>query len=465
MSEAEPVPARGNEVEPDSTWELSRRIVAMSWPNVAYAVLDQVLALVTLALVGVLGNAAPGAVGLSGRIMVLVGTFAFALSAGAMPFIGQAFGAKDLAKVRHIAAQTLRGMIVLGLALTPVLYAVARPAMHWSGAGREVENLGTEFMHAMALGQVFLFVNFTLVALFRAVGQVKTPLALVVGINVLNVPLTYLLMVGYPPLMIPALGIAGAAWGTIVSRALGAFVGWLIWERRTRAYPPPAGAAVDVGLLRQILKVGLPFSGMSLARMGAALLFASIFAGLGDVTLGAAMLANQIRFTLILPALMIQTALMTLVSHSLGAGHFERARRYTWQTQLWGGLLMGVVTVLLIVFARPVVLALCALNPQAGDRAEMVAETIPMVRVALIGVFFATASIIFTGALSGGGDTVYPFIFTVISEWVVMLPCAWLLRRYATDHTSIWWAGVISPAALVLLYYWRFRQGRWLRRL
>jgi putative MATE family efflux protein len=462
VSEAEPVPTRGNGTEPDSTWELSRRIFAMSWPNIVYAVLDQMLFLVTIWLVARLGEAAIGAVGLSFRIMILVATFSFALSAGAMPFIGQAFGARDLGQVRHLASQTLRGMVAIGLVLSPVLYLVARPALRWSGAAGEVETLGVTYMQAMAMGQVFMFLNFTVVALFRAVGQVRTPLVLVVGMNLLNVPLTWVLMVGWEPL-IPALGIAGAAWGSIVSRALGAGVGWLIWERRTGRYPRVASGLFDWPVLRRILGVGLPFTGMSLARMGAALVFVVIFARLGTVTLAAATLANQVRFMLIMPALMIQTALMTLVSHSLGAGHFDRARRYAWQTQLWGGLLMGAVTVLLIVLARPVAEALCALRPL--DEPDLVEQTLAMMRIALYGVFLSTAAIIFAGALNGGGDVVYPFVFTVVSEWVVMLPCALLIRGHTDNPTLIWWAGVLSPAVLVVLYYWRFRQGRWLRRL
>ncbi len=448
---------------PDDTWTLSRRIFAMAWPNILYAVLDRGIVLVDAWLVGRVGSAAVGAVGLSSRVMILVAVISMALSVGATPFIGQAFGAKDFARVRHTAVQTLRAMVAVGLILSPVLYLIARPSLRALQATGIIENYGTAYLETMALGLTFLFLNFCLLAFFRAAGQVKTPLLLMVLMNAANIPISWLLIRGWEPYF-PSLGVRGAAWGTIISRAFGAALGLIIWLHRTRHYERVKRAFLDWPLLRQVLGVGLPVAGTGLVRMGAAMVFFALFAGLGELPLAAASIASSVQMMLIMPALMIRTALQTLVSHSLGAGRFEQARRYTWQTQLWGGLLMGSVTLALMIFAGPVVVLICSRNPEETEALREL--TVAMLRISLFGCFFSTCAIIFGGALIGGGDVRWPFVFTVISQWLVMLPGAFAIR-YLTQLPApyIWWACVLSPAVLVVMSYWRFRQGKWQKQL
>ena len=84
----------------------------MSWPNLLYAVFDQGIRLVDLWLVGHLEADAIAAVGLSHRIMILIAVVSMAISAGATPIVGQAFGAGRYARVRHAASQAVRSMLL-----------------------------------------------------------------------------------------------------------------------------------------------------------------------------------------------------------------------------------------------------------------------------------------------------------------------------------------------------------------
>ena len=245
---------------------LGRRVFAMAWPNLLYAFSDQGIRLIDMWLVGHVGAHAIGGLGLSHRVMILVAVAAMGVAAGAAPIIGQAAGAGDGARVRHTAAQMLRCMLLVGLGAGVVLRLIARPLLGSMRAAPAPVQAATEYLDVISLGIVFLFLNFAFVSLFRALGQVRTPLVLVLLMNLLNLCLSYPLVVGWGAF--DGLGVEGAAWGTIASRALGVGLAWVIWRRRRAALPAPTHRAFfDLAVLRQSLAIGLPISGMGFLRM------------------------------------------------------------------------------------------------------------------------------------------------------------------------------------------------------
>ncbi len=448
---------------PDDFWSLGRRIFAMAWPNVLYAFLDQGMGLIDLWLVGTIGADAIAAVGLARRLLIMVAVISMAIAMGATPIVGQAFGADRKARVRQTASQAIRAMFVLGLLLSPLLHVVAGPGLELLKANKQILPLGCEYLQIMALGLLCLFINFTMLGLFRALGQVKTPLALMAGMNVMNVIISYALINGVDGVIAPQ-GVAGAAWGTIISRGIGAVTGWVIWQWRTAQFGRTPAGILDWPILKEILRIGVPMGAVSLVRMTATAIFFRIFAAIPGPALAATALATQTRMMLIMPALMIRVALQTLVSHCLGQGKFGEAERLTWHMQLWGGLLMGSITIVLMIFARPVMMFLCSFGKTVDQ--DLLEMGVLMLRISLCGQFFATAAIIFGGALIGGGDTTPTFLFTFIAEWLIMLPTALFFRDVLQlNPAHIWWAMMCSSGAILIMYFIRFRQGKWQRQL
>lgn len=446
---------------------IGRRIVAMAWPTVVYSLLDSLMRVVDLILVGKLGKAAIAGVGLSQFVLFIVAILAMAVTSGATPIVSQAWGARDLDRVARLARQAIIVVCVIGGFGAVFYYLMARPAMAGFGAEPDIVPYAVAYMEALAWGIPFLFINVTMVALFRGIGQVRTPMVLAIIANILNAGLTWLLIGGIEG-VIPPLGVAGAAIGTVTSRAVTALMALWIWRNRLLA----AGAAPIPGLgwhfatLKPALPIGAAIGGMHLTRLGSQILFMVLVSHRGDtVQTAAANLVYQIRLTFIMMSLSINIALMTLVAHALGSGDVLTARRYTGRTVAGGLALIGSVAVLLIAFPGPLMDGMLALSGEPPDPA-LIASAVPMMRWAMLGQLFASAAIIASGALVAGGDTFLNFVFVLIAEWGFMAPIAYAIyRNQNIPLEHIWFSFLVSSVVMLVLTLVRYRQGKWMKRL
>ncbi|MFY4811165.1 MATE family efflux transporter [Haloarcula argentinensis] len=229
-----------------------------------------------------------------------------------------------------------------------------------------------------------------------------------------NVALNAVLIFGVGPF--PELGIAGAAWGTAIANTLAAviFLGLLLSGRYVVTLRP-GGTQFSVGLMREIVRVALPLSGMRLLQTFARFPFLFILGVLGTPTLAAYAIGRRVMLLALMPAWGYATAASTLVGQSLGAGDEGEATAYGWQTLRVALAVQLVAAVLLVVFARPIVALFGTAYPDLAAA---------FVRV--FGLLVAGFSISRTmrGSLRGAGDTRWPLYGTVLGGYCYRLPVA-----------------------------------------
>jgi putative MATE family efflux protein len=229
-----------------------------------------------------------------------------------------------------------------------------------------------------------------------------------------NVVLNAVLIFGLGP--VPALGVAGAAIGTAVANAIAAVVFFALLVAGDYAVGLNLGGRqLDIGLVAEILRVGLPLSGMRLAQTFARFPFLFVLGVLGTPSLAAYAIARRVMLLALMPAWGYATAASTLVGQHVGAGDGDLATAYGWQT-----LRIALATQLLI--AAGIVVAAQPLAVAFGT--DHVALTVSFIRV--FGVVVAGFSISRTmrGGLRGAGDTRWPLYATVAGSFLIRLPIA-----------------------------------------
>ena len=155
-------------------------------------------------------------------------------------------------------------------------------------------------------------------------------------------------------------------------------------------------------------------------------------------------------------ALAFQTASAALVGQALGRDDSQEAEALGRRSVRLLALLMGVISGILIVLADP----LAELFISAPEVAGLGAKVLRWFAVAQ---FFSALSIGTQGALMGAGDTLPAMRYTLISEWLLMLPLSYLLvvMDWVPDGLLAVWA--LAPALTLILMQRRFRSGRWKR--
>jgi putative MATE family efflux protein len=377
-----------------------RRLLALALPAIATLVADPLMGLVDTAVVGRLGAAELGAMGLALAVLTTLAWAANFLVFGTTSTVARAVGAGDLEAAGRRVSHAAQVAIVLGLAVAAVLLAVAPGLLRALGAVPELIEPGTTYLRIRAVGVPLLLLAYVGHGAFRGVSDTRTPLAIVVVANLVNAVLTVWFVFGL------GFGLAGAAWATVIAEAL---VVVAFAARRARIGLPLAGhGRPDWAQIRALGRVSRDL----FLRTGGLLL------GLLAVTAAAARIgavpaaAHQILFQvfLLISFLMdgFAIAAQAMVGTALGAGRVNEARAVARTVLVWGIGGGIVVTVLLL----------------AGSRvAPRVLTDDPAVLAAVAGVWWLAAAgqlvngpvFALDGVLMGAEDFAYLRTWTVVA--------------------------------------------------
>jgi putative MATE family efflux protein len=308
-----------------------RLLLGLSLPVLASFVLQSLYALADLFFVGFLGGPALAGVGISLNSFFLVLALSQTMGAGALALISQAYGRQDLEGVRTAFQQAFWMMIALGLALWGLGWTLAEAYVNFFTTDPEVRREGLAFFRVYAA--TFFLQTFLIGtgSCWRAIGSFLWP-TVMMGLNVLlNTALDPLLIFGLGP--VPALGVAGAAWATVIAQALASAVFfWLIlFERRNALLRVRWPFRLDFAVQGRILRIGLPSGAQFILTMaGLALTFRAVrpFGAEASAAVGVGFRVLQ---TALYPPLSVAAAAASLVGQNTGARIASRVR----QTLAW----------------------------------------------------------------------------------------------------------------------------------
>ncbi|MGC9326208.1 MAG: MATE family efflux transporter, partial [Candidatus Hinthialibacter sp.] len=162
-----------------------------------------------------------------------------------------------------------------------------------------------------------------------------------------------------------------------------------------------------------------------------------------------------IRTFVTMPAMAFQAATATLVGQSIGRQRIDQAESYGWTAIQFCSVLMAVVSVAMFLLSEQIMRVF-------SDAAGVIEAGHWALRFIALEQFCNSVSIIISGALTGAGDT-RPFLrYTIWTQWMLMLPLAYVLVYHTSwDVPGAWLAWGVAPILQVLLTFRRFVQGYW----
>lgn len=425
-----------------------------------FSALEASLGLADLLMVRSLGPEATAAVGVCRQVSFLVNSVALALASGVIAVVSQAVGGNRWDIVGQVLRQSALLVVIVALPVGAVGALGSGALLAVINADAPTIAHATPYLQVSFLGVVFAWAGVIGAAFFRSMGNALTPLKLAIAVACLNVPLNYLLIHGQGPL--PALGVEGAAIGTVGAQICGAIGYLLLLNRRMNSHPDMKGApgtyfAFDRQLVGRILRIGTPMALAGLVRNGSRLVFLMIIgAGAMGMTLHAAVgVGLQVRLVSVLPALAFQAANAALVGQAIGRGDFDEARRLGRLSVQMLAIIMLAVVAVIIIYAEPLARLLIA----DADVAQVAATVLRWFAVAQL---FSSLNITVQGALMGAGDTLPNLRYTAITQWLVMLPIAKITYGFASWQLhGPMFAWTLAPAILLVLLVRRFRSENW----
>lgn len=430
--------------------QIASQVLNLALPSVMEQSLITLVGLVDIYIVGHLGASAIAGVGLGGQVMNLIAAVFAALGVGATAVVARTIGARDAESAQSVAAQGLLVSVVAGGLISAGVFLYAHPLIELFGGEPQVIEEGAAWLKVA--GPSFLFMGLMLVgnAILRGAGDTRTPLAVMVVVNIVNIAVA-----AFFTRVVPW-GVAGTALGVALSYlAGGSYIIFMLFSKRPPLQISPAHLRPNWRNIQRILHIGLP-AGMEQFILQFALSYSAVLiSGFGTAAYAAHQIVIRLSALSYLPGWGFSVATTTLVGQELGAGNPEGAKAYT-QTARWFSLaIMSVMGVVLFVFARPIT-AIFTNDPR------VIEEGVWAVRIAALIQPIMSQSFIFGGALRGAGDTRITLIITMCTVWGLRILCIIVFGQWLGLGLAGAWIGTgVDFMARYLFFQLRFRTGRW----
>jgi putative MATE family efflux protein len=428
--------------------ELRRNVLRLALPIVGSDLLQRGVNVVDALLVGRLGAAELAAVGLSQLLLMFTMALLYGLGVGSTVMVAFHTGATD----EWRRAWAVRTSLLIGVAASVTLGAAgilfSRAAAVFMGAEGRLLDLTLDYLHiTWYLFGAYVFLHLAS-AIFQGVGDMRTPLRAMVGVNVLHVLVAVPLVYGLAGL--PRMGVVGAALASGLSEGVGAV--WLLWRAKRRGLFGQRSDAWSFQELWRILRVGLPAVGERLITHGMQLVYARIVIGFGLAAYAAHQVGLNIESLSFLPGLGFAKAATAVVGQRLGAKDPGGARRCARVANLLAAAIMTAFGVSFVLFPRTWVVLFTS-DP------GVLGYSVPLLTAMGLLQLPLAISMVTSGALRGAGETHVVLLAAVLGGWLVRLPAAYFGGvRTEFGMTVVWGAMVLDWIVRSIIVSWRFRR-------
>ncbi|WP_423066381.1 MATE family efflux transporter [Devosia sp. CN2-171] len=405
-----------------------------------------------------IGVKALAAVSVFFPIMIFLISFVIGLASGASILIGQAWGAKNMQKIKEVTGTTLTVGFLMGLFVAVLGGFFAQNLMELLGAPADIVAEGTAYGRVMLIGMPGFFVFLLITSMLRGVGDTITPLfTLIFSIGV-GLVVTPALIQGWWGL--PQIGVLAAAVAFIAG-----FVAVLIFlyfylNARKSPMAPDAelirNLKVDVKLLGLILKLGIPAGVAMVVSSISAIVIVGIVNRFGSDATAAYGAVNQVLSYVQFPAMSIGIASAIFAAQAIGARRFDEVENVTRTAAIINLVFTGALVLLAYIFSEVVVRLFIT-------EQQVVELTQTLLHIVLWSCLLFGWGSIFSAVMRASGDVWIPMSLSLAAIILVEVPAALALSHFF-GLEGVWWGYCLSFAALLLFqatYYfgwWRKKE-------
>ncbi|MFV8754654.1 MATE family efflux transporter [Nannocystaceae bacterium ST9] len=456
---------------------VGREVLRLTGPAVLTSLLQTVVFLADRVMIGRYSETALASMQISGPVLWSVFSIFFGSMIGAVALVARSVGGGDHARASEIARTLLRFAAMMGV----VVGVLGMLGAEWIASvmapdeSPEIIALATEYMFVFFLGFPAVYVGSAGALVVNAGGDTRATMRIGIVSNLANVAINYSLIYGHTlgPIEIPALGVGGAAIGSVFAYGLEATL-----ILRTLAQPSPRRgwlattcslhvtglARLEIDELeratrRAIVRLSLPALAERVVIHAGYLAYARIVTSLG----AAAMAANQALITLesicFLAAEGFGVAAATVVGQYLGREDPAGSRRGGW---LAASSCAGVLGVLGLVIWASAPWTVWAFVPEGQSDTAMIAIVLVTMPMLVLSQPVMGAAMVLGHALRGAGDTRSPLVAAVVGGLAIRVLGALVLARgLDLGLVGIWIATCCDWTVRTIILALVFGRGRW----
>ena len=436
-----------------TTGPMTRHLVALAWPVTVSFLIQTLYNLVDAFWLGKLGKAALVAPTITMNIVFVGIALAMGLGQAGTTLVSQYKGAGQPDRMGRAAGQSLLIQVIAGSLFAGLGLIFARPMLSLLQTPGDAYGASLTYLRWILAGVPLMFIFHVYQSIYFGLGDSKGPMRVNIISVVLNVVLDPILIFGWGP--IPAMGVAGAAAATVLSRGVAAVLAMRELLAGDGFRVRAADLRWDGPMFRKLVRIGLPLSlGQAATSLGFTLLI-GIVNGFGSSVTAAFGVGHRVIMMVSVPAMGLGQANATAVGQNLGAGFPERAALSVRRSAVLITAILLPLTTLTYFFGG-------SLTHWFINDPEVVAYGADLFRITSFSVFAFSLILVLFGAFQGAGKTVPVMVVNTARLWLIRIPATLLLTRWLHwGPNGLWWAMNLSNLIAGAAAFVWFLRGDW----
>ncbi len=438
-----------------TTGKIFPLLIRFSIPFMLSNALQIIYSLVDMLVVGqYLGSVGITAVSISSQLISLLTTVCIGLATGGQVYISQLVGAKQQEAIRRVIGTLFTTMLIIGVVMMAISIVFRNVFLDWLETPQESFAGAGEYMLICGIGMLFIFGYNVVSAILRGMGDSKHPLIFIAVASVLNLILD-VVFVG--PLH---MGVAGAAWATIIGQAVSFITSIIFLYRRKEQFGfdfKLSSFAIDRLSAKVLIKLGIPFA-ISSSAINLSVLFVNgminVYGLHASATFG---VGTKVLHLPDILARSVNMATSTMVGQNFGAGKQGRVTRTVWTATLLCAIIYLIAGIFMLLFPEQ----LYSLFTDEREVLDLSEHFIRVLVLALPGFMIMVASL---GLIQGIGNANFSLIMSLLDGFVMRMGLCYLFGTILDFGMSgVFFGYSIATYGTAIPSFLYFVSGRWKR--
>ena len=383
-------------------------------------------------------------------LMNLSTAFGTLVGAGAATMLSVLLGQKNYKAANKVLGNVVSLNIIIGLIFMAVALIFIDPILYFFGASENTLPYAKEYISIILVGNVVTHLYFGLNAAMRSSGNPKKAMGLTIFTVLFNAILDPIFIFGLD------MGIAGAAWATVIAQTVAMFVVLHHFNDKTRPFHFEKGIfRLDMRVAKDSLSIGMgPF------LMNAAACLVTLFINQqlreysGDLGIGAYGICNRFVFMFAMICMGLNQGMQPIAGYNYGARQYSRVKEVFWKT----AKLAMVMTTLCFIFGMFFPKAAVGIFTHDKELVDLSAKALRIMTLVFPIVGF---QMIATNFFQSLGMVRKSVILSLSRQILFLLPLLYALPHWF-NADGVWMSFPISDALATLLTI--FMLGRLFRK-
>ena len=397
-----------------------RTVIALVIPMALQNLINVGVTAADVIMLGAVGETALSGASLAGQIQYIMTLFLFGLTSGATVLTAQYWGRGDREAIEKILGMAVKAAVFVTALFTAAALVIPGHLMMIFTSEPPVIAEGVRYLRIVAFTYIMIGVTQAYLYIMRSVGRVVVATVVYLLSLLCNIVMNSIFIFGL--LGCPAMGVRGAALGTLCARILEVLLvaGYAHLFNKDIKLRPKYIFHTDRVLFGDFMKYALPVVinevmwGLGTAANTA------ILGHMGQAAVAANSVAQVARQLATVVSFGLSSAAAIYLGKTIGEKKMEHAREYA-KRFIFLSLVMGVAGGLVILASAPLALGFLSLTATARGYLKMMFFVMSYF---VVGQAFNTTMVV--GIFRSGGDTRFGLILDVSTMWCCSILCGFL---------------------------------------